>query len=67
MVSRRGRKNSREAELERELEALRAAKLENKESEAAVTDETAAMTLDIDEKQDDSSTSERTHAREVSS
>jgi signal peptidase len=67
MRGRRGRKNSREAELERELEALRAAKLENKESEAAVTDETAAMTLDIDEKQDDSSTSERTHAREVSS
>ena len=67
MRSRRGKKSSREAELERELEALRAAKLENKESEAAVTDETAAMTLDIDEKQDDSSTSERTHAREVSS
>jgi hypothetical protein len=65
MVSRRGRKSSREAELEAELAALRAAQGDNKESKAAVTDETVAINIDTNE--GDSSTKERTHTKEVSS
>jgi signal peptidase len=60
LVRRRGKKSSREAELEAELAALRAAQGDNKESKAAVEDETGAMTIN-------SSTKGRTHTGEVSS
>jgi hypothetical protein len=60
LVRRRGKKSSREAELEAELAALRAAQGDNKESKAAVEDETGAMTIN-------SSTKGRTPTGEVSS